>query len=447
MPFLSVRVALYNYEANTEQELSIKKNDILYILENDDPHWWKAKLKTADPNHLHVGLVPSNYVDPPPPIGIVLGLYSYEAATEEELTFEQGDTLTLYEQDDPDWFLVGNGFQVGFVPRSYVEEINKSEKKKKKKGRLAVSNMSIFFGSEEDKSPVRQWLIKDVIHVRHEKSHVYLDLGGAPPSSLDFKAASKREAVAIFYKIQKFRITHHVTPPASTSLVYHSMSVPTHQTAQGPPNTSAPRTSQHESRSDVPAGPSPISSPALTHAHLATQRVRVVNRATSSSGLQSLSTMSSIGGPTIDPNQTIYLRNLNEKIKKDGKDYLPAAAEAAAKLKRSLYCLFSAYGKVISIIATKTRGGRGQAFVAFSDIVSATTALRGLQGFTIYGKSMEIQYAKNKSHAIAKLDGSYRAPPLRKPGTDLFDQPVSTSAVKREREADSDSDSDSAMSE
>lgn len=58
------------------------------------------------------------------------------------------------------------------------------------------------------------------------------------------------------------------------------------------------------------------------------------------------------------------------------------------ELKRTLYCLFSAYGKVISIIATKTRQGRGQAFIAFSDIVSATTALRGLQGFTIYGKSM-----------------------------------------------------------
>jgi len=27
----------------------------------------------------------------------------------------------LYEQDDPDWFLVGNGSQVGFVPGNYVE--------------------------------------------------------------------------------------------------------------------------------------------------------------------------------------------------------------------------------------------------------------------------------------------------------------------------------------
>ncbi|KAG0315388.1 U2 snRNP complex subunit msl1 [Dissophora globulifera] len=142
--------------------------------------------------------------------------------------------------------------------------------------------------------------------------------------------------------------------------------------------------------------------------------------------------------PAIDPNQTIYVRNLNEDIKKD-------------ELKRTLYCLFSAYGKVISIVASKTTRDRGQAFIAFSDIVSATAALRGLQGFNFYGKSMEIQYAKSKSHAISKLDGTYKQPPMKKLGgagsTDA-DTTSSLTAVatKREREADSDSD-DSAMSE
>jgi hypothetical protein len=64
MPIRSVVIALYDYEASTEQELSIKKNDILYILEDADPNWWKAELKTPDPNGLRVGLVPSNYVEP-----------------------------------------------------------------------------------------------------------------------------------------------------------------------------------------------------------------------------------------------------------------------------------------------------------------------------------------------------------------------------------------------
>ncbi|KAF9358710.1 cytoskeletal protein binding protein [Mortierella sp. NVP85] len=278
MPFLNVVLALYDYEASTEQELSINKNDILYILEDDNPDWWKAKLKTADPNRSHLGLVPTNYVELLPSIGTVHGLYRYEAATEEELTIEQGDTLTLYERDDPDWFLVGNGSQVGFVPRNYVEvssggkvhpqdhqasderqeghaedpadgdqreeltqprtnsrtikahgdmdstkiwPVEEIDKKNKKKGRLGIGNGIVVFGSEVDKSPVRYWLIKDVINVIHEKSHVCLDIGGASPSSLDFKAASRQEAVAISNKIQKSRILYYVTSATSASLVHH----------------------------------------------------------------------------------------------------------------------------------------------------------------------------------------------------------------------------------
>ncbi|CAO3572585.1 unnamed protein product [Mortierella alpina] len=134
--------------------------------------------------------------------------------------------------------------------------------------------------------------------------------------------------------------------------------------------------------------------------------------------------------PAINPNQTIYVHNLNERIKKE-------------ELKRSLYCLFSAYGKIISIVACKTQRDRGQAFIAFSDIVSATAALRGLQGFNFYGKAMEIQYAKTKSHAIAKIDGTYKQPPMKKLGTGSADQNMSVAvASKREREADSDSDSE-----
>ncbi|KAF9272049.1 hypothetical protein BGZ88_005270 [Linnemannia elongata] len=138
--------------------------------------------------------------------------------------------------------------------------------------------------------------------------------------------------------------------------------------------------------------------------------------------------------PAIDPNQTIYIRNLNEKINK-------------IELKRSLYCLFSAYGKVISIVASKTKRDRGQAFIAFSDIVSATAALRGLQGFNFYDRPMEIQYAKSKSNAIAKLDGTFKQPPMKKIGSGAGDQTSNTSASAAKREREADSDSDSEMSE
>jgi len=96
----------------------------------------------------------------------------------------------------------------------------------------------------------------------------------------------------------------------------------------------------------------------------------------------------------VPPNQTIYVNNLNEKTKKDD-------------LRKSLYAIFSQFGTILEIIALKTLKMRGQAFVVFKDIPSATNALRSMQGFPFYDKPMRIAYAKGKSDAVAKLDNTF----------------------------------------
>ncbi|XP_032220904.1 U1 small nuclear ribonucleoprotein A [Nematostella vectensis] len=101
------------------------------------------------------------------------------------------------------------------------------------------------------------------------------------------------------------------------------------------------------------------------------------------------------------PNQTIYIKNLNEKIKKE-------------ELKKSLYAIFSQFGPILDIVALKTLKMRGQAFVVFKDIGSATNALRSMQGFPFYDKPMRIQYAKGKSDAVAKAEGTF-VPREKKP--------------------------------
>lgn len=66
---------------------------------------------------------------------------------------------------------------------------------------------------------------------------------------------------------------------------------------------------------------------------------------------------------------------------------------------------------------------RGQAFVVYNDISSATNALRSLQGFVLFEKPMDVQYAKGKSYAIAKEDGTYdevKRKHLEKRSTSLF---------------------------
>ncbi|KAL3649182.1 hypothetical protein CASFOL_005585 [Castilleja foliolosa] len=96
----------------------------------------------------------------------------------------------------------------------------------------------------------------------------------------------------------------------------------------------------------------------------------------------------------IPPNQTIYIKNLNEKVKKE-------------ELKRSLYALFSQYGRILDIVALKTAKLRGQAWVVFSEVPAASSAVRQMQNFPFYDKPMRIQYAKSKSDCIAKAEGTY----------------------------------------
>jgi len=102
----------------------------------------------------------------------------------------------------------------------------------------------------------------------------------------------------------------------------------------------------------------------------------------------------------IRPNHTIYINNLNEKIKKD-------------ELKKSLYAIFSQFGQILDIIALKTLRMRGQAFVIFKEIASATNALRTMQGFPFYDKPMRIAYSKVDSDVIAKIKGTFKERPKK----------------------------------
>ncbi len=109
----------------------------------------------------------------------------------------------------------------------------------------------------------------------------------------------------------------------------------------------------------------------------------------------------------IRPNHTIYVNNVNDKIKKEGRVFNMFAPflslwplnciidtivnppiASFPELKRSLYALFSQFGQIMDIVALKTTKMRGQAFVIFKELSAATNALRQLQGFPFYNKPM-----------------------------------------------------------
>ncbi|KAL3417266.1 RNA recognition domain-containing protein [Phlyctema vagabunda] len=107
---------------------------------------------------------------------------------------------------------------------------------------------------------------------------------------------------------------------------------------------------------------------------------------------------SSTKAPTYAPNQTLYITNL------------PSSKIQKSDLRVALYTLFSTYGPILDVVALRTMKMRGQGHIVFRDVQTATQAMRALQGFEFFGMEMKIQYAKSKSDAIAKLDGTFRTP-------------------------------------
>ena len=55
-----------------------------------------------------------------------------------------------------------------------------------------------------------------------------------------------------------------------------------------------------------------------------------------------------------------------------------------AELKKSLYAIFSQFGQILDILVSRSLKMRGQAFVIFKEVSSATNALRSMQGFPFY---------------------------------------------------------------
>ena len=53
-----VYVCTHDYESRTDDDLGLKKGDLLHVLDTDDDGWWLARSITSGKS----GYIPSNYV-------------------------------------------------------------------------------------------------------------------------------------------------------------------------------------------------------------------------------------------------------------------------------------------------------------------------------------------------------------------------------------------------
>ncbi|KAG0661498.1 hypothetical protein C6P46_003910 [Rhodotorula mucilaginosa] len=85
--------------------------------------------------------------------------------------------------------------------------------------------------------------------------------------------------------------------------------------------------------------------------------------------------------------EVVYVHNLNEKIK------LPI-------MKQSLKVLFREYGRVLAVTAHANVRMRGQAFVTLDSKRAAANAVREVEKFPLYGKPMQLAFARTESDAL-----------------------------------------------
>ena len=141
-------VALYDYEARDNEELTIRKNDIVSLVEPSGGAWLKVKNESKA-----VGLVPANYLkempqqqvaqhsarsvaeDPnhvyqqtdlmmrAPSLNIsAIAKYKYCGSREDELSLEKGDAVIVMEKEADGWWRGRCGNRIGWFPFNYVEE-------------------------------------------------------------------------------------------------------------------------------------------------------------------------------------------------------------------------------------------------------------------------------------------------------------------------------------
>mmetsp|Transcript_6209 Transcript_6209/g.4394 ORF Transcript_6209/g.4394 Transcript_6209/m.4394 type:complete len:83 (-) Transcript_6209:410-658(-) len=76
-------------------------------------------------------------------------------------------------------------------------------------------------------------------------------------------------------------------------------------------------------------------------------------------------------------------------------------------MKTNIYQVASIHGEVTQVTLNQTNCMRGQAFVVFREQTMADKALQELKGFCLFGKQMDVQYARQASDITLQMKGSF----------------------------------------
>ncbi|KAI9207946.1 uncharacterized protein BJ171DRAFT_492181 [Polychytrium aggregatum] len=96
--------------------------------------------------------------------------------------------------------------------------------------------------------------------------------------------------------------------------------------------------------------------------------------------------------PPTEPNKTLYVRRLNERINHK-------------TLLKNLEAVFSQYGEIVEVRAKRNVKLRGQAFITFKTLESAQKAKQELHAFPLFQRPMDIQFARTPHYTTVLQEG------------------------------------------
>lgn len=109
-------------------------------------------------------------------------------------------------------------------------------------------------------------------------------------------------------------------------------------------------------------------------------------------------------------------------------------------MKATLNNLFRHYGKVLDVVAHRNVRMRGQAFVSFANAEVARKAMKEVQKFPLYGKPLQLSFAKTRSEAVVKALSpedfdSFHAERIKRKKRSRWDNPVRRKLIQRKEAA------------
>ena len=126
-------VAQYDFQADTREELSVKKGEQMELVKKLDDSWAEVRIGRSK------GLVPLSYIKkieggggrkvPPAPqsrsaaprVEQYIALYDFTAQSRDELSIREGEKMEMVKIIDTDWCEVAIGRERGIVPRNYIQ--------------------------------------------------------------------------------------------------------------------------------------------------------------------------------------------------------------------------------------------------------------------------------------------------------------------------------------